>query len=233
MKIVKVLYTVCFILSVTAVIVQLSSYIGLKKINMFKAASGIASETVFDNTKKVALTFDDGPHCVYTPMLLDELKKRNIRATFFVTGENAEINNEIIKRMNEEGHLIGNHTYSHIQLTGSNRETFEQELVKTNKIISDITKKEVEYVRPPYGTWDKKLENKLNMFPVMWSIDPLDWCSQNTTCVVQAVINKVKGNDIILLHDCYKTTVEAAGIIADELTKQGYTFVTVDEILFD
>lgn len=183
--------------------------------------------------RRVALTFDDGPHPVYTEKLLDGLKKRGVKATFFVTGEHAELHPEIIKRMYDEGHLIGNHTYSHIQLTEANREQFKDELIQTNEILHDITGDEIQYVRPPYGSWDKKFETDLNMFPVLWNVDPLDWCTANTSRVANTVLGEVSDNDIILLHDYYDTSVEAALIVVDELTKKGYEFVTVDKILFD
>lgn len=183
--------------------------------------------------KRIAITFDDGPHPDYTEQLLDGLKKQEVKATFFVTGEHAELHPEIIKRMSEEGHLVGNHTYSHIQLRDSNKEAFKQELIKTNEIITQITGEEVLYVRPPYGTWDKKIETELNMFPVLWNIDPLDWCSNNAACIADKVVNKVKENDIILMHDYYDTSVTAALQIVEELLEEGYEFVTVDEILFD
>ncbi len=182
---------------------------------------------------KIALTFDDGPHPYYTEQLLDGLKERGVKATFFVTGENAQLHPDIIQRMDEEGHLIGNHTYSHIQLTDNNREKFREELIKTNEIIMGITGKEVIYVRPPYGTWDKKFETELNMFPVLWSVDPLDWCSNNVSCIMNRVMGDVEDNDIILMHDCYESTVTAALQVVDELMAEGYTFVTADEILFD
>ena len=135
--------------------------------------------------------------------------------------------------MYEEGHLIGNHTYSHIQLTSTNRDKFKEELVKTNEVIQDITGEEVQYVRPPYGSWDKKLETELNMFPILWNVDPLDWCTENAVRVAQTVVTDAKENDIILMHDYYDSSVEAALLIVDELTKQGYEFVTVDGVLFD
>ena len=182
---------------------------------------------------KIALTFDDGPHPYYTEQLLDGLKERNVCASFFVTGEHAELHPDIIERMSEEGHLIGNHTYSHIQLSASNRETFKNELVKTNDIISEITGGEVIYVRPPYGSWDKSLESELNMFPVLWTVDPLDWCSSDADCVARKILAKVKENSIILMHDSCPSTVTAALCVIDELQKQGYEFVTVDELMFD
>ena len=186
-----------------------------------------------EESKKIALTFDDGPHPYYTEQLLDGLKERNVKATFFILGKHAEQYPELVERMNEEGHLIGNHTYSHLQLSQRNGEAFKEELVKTNELIEELTGQEVQYVRPPYGTWDKKFEKELNMFPVLWTIDPLDWSSKNVAGIVQKVKNKARENSIILMHDEYKTTVTAALQIIDELEKEGYEFVTVEELLFD
>ena len=183
--------------------------------------------------KKIAITFDDGPHPYYTPQLLDGLKERGVTATFFLTGEGAEQNPEIVRRMYEEGHLIGNHTYSHLQLNESNGERFKQELIRTNEILAEITGEEVQYVRPPYGSWNRQFEKELNMIPVLWTIDPLDWCSNNAACIAQKVCAKAEENAIILMHDQYKTSVTAALEIIDTLTAQGYEFVTVEEILFD
>ncbi|MDE7187906.1 MAG: peptidoglycan N-acetylglucosamine deacetylase, partial [Lachnospiraceae bacterium] len=106
-------------------------------------------------------------------------------------------------------------------------------LIQTNEVIEELTGQEVQYVRPPYGTWDKKFEKELNMFPVLWTIDPLDWCSDNVACIVQNVTAKAEENSIILMHDEYKSTVTAAFQIIDELMEQGYEFVTVDELMFD
>ncbi|MBD5495487.1 MAG: polysaccharide deacetylase family protein [Lachnospiraceae bacterium] len=183
--------------------------------------------------QKIALTFDDGPHPYYTEQLLDGLKERGVHVTFFVTGEHAKLHPDIIRRMHEEGHLIGNHTYSHIQLTKSNREKFKEELVQTSKVIQEITGDEVIYVRPPYGTWDKKFEEELNMIPVLWTVDTLDWCSKSASGIVNKIISKVDDNDIILMHDYYDTSVTAALQAIDRLIEEGYEFVTVDELLFD
>ncbi len=186
-----------------------------------------------DVAKKIALTFDDGPHPRYTEQLLDGLKERNVVATFFVTGENAQNYPNIIRREQEEGHLIGNHTYSHIQLSSGNREAFREELVKTNEILENITGEKVSFVRPPYGSWDKSFEKELNMFPVLWNIDPMDWCSHNAECIAEKVVEKAGDGDIILMHDYYDTSVTAALEVVDVLQKRGFQFVTVEEILFD
>lgn len=199
-------------------------------------AQGYQAEAVEPSEKcgkKIALTFDDGPHPFYTEQLLDGLKERGVVATFFVTGAHVEENPEIIKRMYEDGHLIGNHTYSHLQLTNTNREKFKKELLQTNELIHSITGEDVTYVRPPYGCWDKKVESELNMFPVLWTIDPLDWCSSNVDCITRTILSNAEENAIILLHDEYATTVTAALKVTDELLNEGYTFVTVEEILFD
>lgn len=225
----KILYGICLCLAAMALNTQIRLY-----AQHNNTGSSPATQTSNPNDlKRIALTFDDGPHPRYTEELLDGLKERGVHVTFFVTGEHAELHPDIIKRMYEEGHLIGNHTYSHIQLSATLREQFKNELIKTNEIIQSITGEEVLYVRPPYGSWDKKLESELNMFPVLWNIDPMDWCTNNASCVSQAVINSVRDNDIILMHDYYKTSVKAALMIVDALTEKGYTFVTVDQLLFD
>ena len=184
------------------------------------------SEIMAMDQKKVALTFDDGPHPYYTEQLLDGLKERGVKATFFVTGEHAALHPGVIERMDEEGHLIGNHTYSHMQLTAG-------ELVRTNKVLEEIIDKEIVYVRPPYGSWDKNFEKELNMIPVLWTVDPLDWCTANVSCITQKVVNKAEENDIILMHDYYESSVTAALEVVDKLLEDGFVFVTVEDILFD
>ena len=182
---------------------------------------------------RIALTFDDGPDPRYTEKLLDGLKERDVKATFFVTGINVSKYPEIIKRMQEEGHLIGNHTYHHVQLTAANDLEFREEIISTNEAIREVTGEDTEYIRPPYGSWNKKYEEELNMFPVLWTVDPRDWCSDNVECIVRNTINKIKEGDIILMHDQYKTSVMAALEIVDELQEEGYEFVTVEELLLD
>lgn len=183
--------------------------------------------------KKVALTFDDGPSPCWTPKLLEGLRKRNVKATFFVTGENAETYPEIIKEMYEEGHIVGNHTYSHVQLTALSEEEAVKELEKTNKVLFSITGAYPEYVRPPFGEISDKLEEHCDMMTVLWSVDPVDWATESENIVVRKVVENMEDNAIILLHDTYKSSVNAALRIVDILQEQGYEFVTVDEIIFD
>ncbi len=222
---------------VLAVIVIACSLNGMsgegEAIGAIKHISGVINEREEVDTRKIAITFDDGPHPYYTEQLLDGLKERGAKASFFVMGKQAEAYPELILRMHEEGHLVGNHTYSHIQLGKNNRETFKVELVRTNEMILDITGEEPQYVRPPYGSWDKSFETELMMIPVLWTIDPMDWCSSDVQGIVGEVTEKAEENAVILMHDEYKSSVTAALEIVDILQKQGYEFVTVDEILFD
>lgn len=186
-----------------------------------------------EEKKKIAITFDDGPHPEYTKKLLDGLKERNVKVTFFVTGEQAFLHGNLIQRMVEEGHLVGNHTYSHIQLKENNVEEFLNEVEKTNQILYEIAGVHVEYIRPPYGSWNKNIEEKLNMIPVFWTIDPKDWNQENSLNIIKNVVPKAEENGIILLHDSHESSVEAALYIIDDLKDKGYYFVTADEILFD
>ncbi len=183
--------------------------------------------------KRIALTFDDGPYPNLTRQLLDGLRERGVKASFFVVGENAKAYPDVIETMYEDGHLIGNHTYHHVQLTEAGEEKFKEEILMTNEVLYEITGETPTFIRPPYGSWNKKYEEELNLFPVLWTVDPLDWCCNSSQCVYQRVVTTVKENDIILLHDCYETSVTAALSIVDSLQAQGYEFVTVDELLLE
>lgn len=184
---------------------------------------------------KIAITFDDGPSPVHTPRLLDGLKERGVRATFFLIGQNMEKKGgaQIVKRMHQEGHLIGNHTYHHVEITRVGNDEAYREIKMTNEAIESITGEKVEFMRPPFGLWQKELEQKVHVLPVMWTIDPLDWATENVDEIVHKVVTEAKENDIILLHDCYDSSVKAALRIVDILMEKGFEFVTVDELLIN
>ncbi|PWJ50916.1 Peptidoglycan/xylan/chitin deacetylase, PgdA/CDA1 family [Faecalicatena contorta] len=197
-------------------------------------ASAYMAATV-EEKPKIAITFDDGPNAECTPKLLDGLQKRGVKATFFLIGQNIEKGNnrEIVKRMYEEGHLIGNHTYHHVEITRVSNEKAYEELMMCNELIQSITGQEVEYMRPPFGLWQKELEQKIHVLPVMWNVDPLDWATENVDEIVNKVVTRTEENDIILLHDCYDSSVKAALRIIDLLQAEGFEFVTVDQIILD
>ena len=182
---------------------------------------------------RIAITFDDGPNSTWTPKLLSGLKERGVKASFFVIGEKAGQNPDIIKRMFEEGHVVGNHTYTHVQLTRLNDVQACEEITKTNDIIKEITGTYPQFIRPPFGSWNDNLECGITMFPVMWTIDTLDWTTENTDKVVNKAVSQARDNAIILLHDNYESSVDAALRIVDELKEKGYEFVTVEELLLE
>lgn len=190
-------------------------------------------EQVVTEKKKIALTFDDGPSEKYTPMLLDGLKERNVCASFFLMGKNAESYPEIVKRIQAEGHVIGNHSYSHVQLDAMKEVEACQEMTKANQVIAEITGETPNYIRPPFGAWSHNLDCITNMIVVLWDVDPLDWKCQNADLVVKRVVSKVKEDDIILLHDSYQSTVDATFQIIDTLEEEGYEFVTLDEMILE
>ena len=183
--------------------------------------------------KYVALTFDDGPSRKCTSVLLDGLKERDVHATFFLMGKNIEGNEDIVKRMSDEGHLIGNHSYEHIQLTKAGPEAVCEAVEHTQKQIEAITGKRPEYIRPPYGDWNEELEEEIGMTPVLWSVDSLDWKLKDTGKILRRVLKDVKDGDIILLHDIFSSSVEAALELIDILQKEGYVFITADELLIE
>ena len=186
-----------------------------------------------EDTKKIALTFDDGPHPRYTEELLDGLAERDVKATFFLWGQNIEGREEIIERMAREGHLIGNHTYYHVDITRLSQREACREILDTSEKITAITGQPVEYIRPPFGNWDKELECEVMMLPIFWSVDTLDWTTKNEDQIVQKVVTKIEENDIILMHDSYDSTVKAALRIVDLLQAEGYEFVTADELILE
>ena len=180
---------------------------------------------------RIALTFDDGPNARYTPILLDGLKKRNIRASFFLIGENIEGNEDILLQMRRDGHLIGNHTWDHVQLDKIPAEKARLEIEKTNNRIYEASGIYPSYVRPPFGAWIKDMELSVTMLPVFWDVDTLDWQSKNIDSILSIAQKQVHDGSIILMHDGYQTSVDAALKIADLFTEKGYVFVTADQLL--
>ena len=199
-----------------------------------EAGSDSRSQAEDGIKKRVALTFDDGPDAQYTPVLLDGLKERGVKASFFVIGANIEKdgNRGQIKRMHEEGHLIGNHTYRHVDLSNLSMEDAHRELQMTDLLITEITGEEPMLVRPPFGKFPQGLEEPDKLY-VKWTVDSRDWVMKNTEEIVRKVVTDTEENDIILMHDCYDTSVEAALQIIDVLQEKGYEFVTADQLLME
>lgn len=192
-----------------------------------------APEGAVKPEKYLALTFDDGPHPVHTPVLLDGLKQRGVPATFFLMGSCIPGNEALVKRMQEEGHLIGNHSYNHVRLTKAGPGAVCEALDRTGRLIEDITGFRPQYMRPPYGDWNEELECQTGMTTVLWSVDSLDWKLRNQKRIVKKVLKEAGDGDIILMHDIFDTSVSAALEFIDILQREGYIFVTADELMIE
>lgn len=183
----------------------------------------------------VVLTFDDGPHAILTPKLLDILKEKKAKATFFVIGLKARMHPDILKRIVEEGHELANHTWNHPILSKLQVEDVHAQMEKTNQAIFEATNKKPEVMRPPYGNTNGKLNeyltNNEKLKVIMWSIDTNDWRRPAPQAIVDKVTKSVKPGSVILCHDIHPGTIEAMPMLIDKLTEKGYQFVTVTEIL--
>lgn len=179
----------------------------------------------------IALTFDDGPSKRYTAAILDALKEHNASATFFVLGSNANNAPELLQRMVLEGSEIGNHTFSHKQLTTLSKANVEEEISATQESIYDITHKYPNVIRPPYGSKNKTvLECAQGKKIVTWTLDSRDWHDRNAKVIVERVLKEVKDGDIILMHDLYASTAQAATILIPKIQDMGYQLVTVSDL---
>ena len=191
------------------------------------------SSSAVDMKKKVAITFDDGPNPDYTEMLLEGLKEREVTATFFLLGREAEKYPEIVKDIHDAGHLIGTHSYEHVNLCNLTDAAAVEQVDRTNQVIHELTGEYPQYIRPPFGCWKDNLDYKTTMIEILWDVDPKDWATDNSAVITQRVIDKVEENDIILLHDASESSVKAAFQIIDTLKDEGYVFVTVEELVLD
>ncbi|MBM7624868.1 polysaccharide deacetylase family protein [Sporohalobacter salinus] len=192
------------------------------------------------NTMQIALTFDDGPDKLYTPKILKILKKYNVKATFFLLGKQVQKYPQVTKQIINEGHAIGNHTWSHPDLTKLNEEEIKEEILATEKEIKEITDRTTNLIRPPYGTTSDKLLDQLkemNYKVIHWSIDSLDWNSNNKEEILNRVLSKLKPGSVILFHSSIgknkslTPTVQALPHIIKELKKRNIKLVTVNKLL--
>jgi peptidoglycan/xylan/chitin deacetylase (PgdA/CDA1 family) len=183
----------------------------------------------------IALTFDDGPHATLTPKLLDILKEKGIKATFFVLGECVAANPEVLQRAAAEGHEIGNHSWDHKALTKSGGAGVASEINQTNAAIESATGRKPTLVRPPYGatnaTITKRLNEEFGLKVIMWDVDPLDWKNRNSAHVQEEILKATKPGSIVLAHDIHATTVGAMAATIDALKEKGFQFVTVSELI--
>lgn len=207
-------------------------------VNDIKVLAAGNSDIIFSKspkpTKKIALTFDDGPHPYYTEEILNILNEYNVKATFFVIGINIQNYPGPLKKIYENGHEIGNHSFSHKDLSMGNT---LQELKSCEEMIFRTVGIRPRLFRPPRGYCNETIDvaaRELEYTQVLWSIDTLDWKHTPPKEISEKVLSRIQGGDIILMHDYTSgknTTIDALKIILPELLSQGYEFVTVSQLI--
>jgi len=229
---------------ITAILITLA--VALFTI-FFDQAVIVRKDTVYrirSNELVVALTFDDGPSLVWTPQILDALKSVNIKATFFMLGQHVQRYPEIARRVAEQGHEIGNHTYDHHGLIYYKPEELDQQVKDTERVILKVTGEKTKYFRPPKA-WITKREQKqlidLGYETVLWSLNSKDWVTFDDRYIIKYILHHVRPGDIILFHDSggvFKTeggsrkeTVKTIPRLVEKLRERGYRFVTISELL--
>lgn len=187
-----------------------------------------------DPTKPMlALTYDDGPSAHATPRILAALEKYNSRATFFMVGKQAEKRMDVVKKMEELGCEVANHTYDHTLMTKVPPEELASQLARTNQVVSDACGVSPVLMRPCGGARSEagmNIVGAISMPAVLWSIDTLDWKTRDAQTTIQTVLEQAKDGDIILMHDLYETTADASEVLIPELVNRGFQLVTVSEL---
>jgi peptidoglycan-N-acetylglucosamine deacetylase len=190
--------------------------------------------------KKVALTFDDGPDTRFTPRVLDALKTNQVKATFFLLGSKASSHPDIVRRIVREGHVIGNHSYSHANLPKLTADSFQNQIERSESVLQGLTGYAPKLIRPPYGAINEEQVKWMadhHYLIVNWNVDSLDWKSLKSDQVLQNIMQQTKPGSIILQHSGgadsqdLSGTVQALGPLISKLKAAGYSFVTVPELL--
>lgn len=231
----KIIYikksTIKLILIITIILAFDIVFLKVKSDTLKYSDYDLALVEKYNNKKLLALTFDDGPS-KYTLQILDILQKENVKATFFVLGQNIINNEDIVLREYTDGHLIGIHSYEHVFFTKLKKEDILYQITTTNSMINDITNFSPIYIRVPYGSTNNRVNSILkeqNLENILWNVDSLDWSYKDSDKTTTQVFKNVTGNDIILMHDTFDSTVKATENIIKHYKENGYEFVTIYE----
>lgn len=185
---------------------------------------------------KIALTFDDGPHPVYTGEILDILREYGIRATFFVVGENVERYPELVERELAEGHEVGNHTYSHCHLSKTSPDQIIREIEACERSVYQLCEYRTKLFRPPEGVLPDAIHDyarNADYTVILWSVDTYDWAHNPINEIMKNIRRNTEPGDIILMHDSVKDSLTPTALrqIIPYLLDEGFTFVTVSELI--
>ena len=201
---------------------------GVEEENLF-----IPPRTVDPQRPMVALTFDDGPHPINTPRILETLKTYDGASTFFMVGTNVERYPDVVLQVAENGSEIASHTYNHPNLTRLSADSLNVQLNRVSELVNDLTHQQIQIqtLRPPYGAVNEQVKEASPTPLILWSLDTLDWKTRSAEKTVDLVLSQVEDGDIILMHDIHAESAEAAETIIPKLTEMGFQLVTVQELM--
>ena len=201
----------------------------------FSKNSGISFSRVLVSGNYIAMTFDDGPHSQNTPRVLDMLRARNIKATFYVIGRSVELYPQIVRRTVAEGHEIGNHSHTHRLLSKLGDDEIRSELSRCRDAVARAAGIQPRTMRPPYGGLLQRQREMVHSefgYPIiLWSVDPLDWKRPGPSVVTSRILAGASAGGIVLAHDLHGQTVDAMPATLDGLLRRGFQFVTVSQLL--
>lgn len=186
---------------------------------------------VFEEKKYVALTYDDGPSQLTTQPLIDLLDKYNASATFFINGNHANENKELVKNIYHAGNEIGNHTLDHVWLTKMDQKERERQIYGNESLLKFLSGQEGKMlVRPPYGDINQDILDTFDIPFIMWNVDSRDWEVRNAAAIQSNVLSHIEDGDIIIMHDGYTSTIKATEEILKRLNSEGFEVVSVSEL---
>ncbi len=201
----------------------------------FSKGSGISFSRVLVSGNYIAMTFDDGPHPQNTPRLLDMLRARNVKATFYVIGRSVDLYPQVVRRTVAEGHEIGNHSHTHRLLSKLSDSEVRMEMARCRDAVGRAAGVQIRTMRPPYGGLlqrQRELVHSEFGYPtILWSVDPLDWKRPGPEVVSSRILSGTNAGAIVLAHDLHAQTVDAMPATIDGLLRRGFKFVTVSQLL--
>ena len=201
----------------------------------FSKSAGVTFTRVMVSGNYIAITFDDGPHPQNTPRLLDILRARNVKATFYVIGRSVDLYPQIVRRTVAEGHEIGNHTHTHRLLSKLSDSEVRMELSRCRDSVARAAGVQMRTMRPPYGGLLQRQREMVHSefgYPtILWSVDPLDWKRPGPSVVTSRILSGTTAGGIVLAHDLHAPTVDATPATIDGLLRRGFKFVTVSQLL--
>lgn len=228
------------ILSAAAVLTLAALVLGVYFTGAYAVYYGGANRripiySVGRDDKYISVTFDCAWGTEHTEEILGALSEHNVKATFFMVEFWAEKYPEYVKLISDSGHTIGTHSKTHSHMPKLTADDIREELSSSSAAITNITGKQVELFRAPFGDYDNKLINiaeELGLYTIQWDVDSLDWKDLSAGEISMRVINRVQSGSIILMHNNGAHTAEAVPVILTELISRGYTFVPVDELIY-